>query len=116
MAAIEPFAPDACRPDRSAPCMYWHLKLRALNGERDKLSDGELAFIGIYPPDPRDGWHRPHETRLLASADERDVDIGSFKRSSRGIGSSFSASSLARCAARAPGACNSQRDAETCAG
>jgi len=39
-------APDACS-DPSAPCAYWHLKLHALNGGRDKLSERELTFVGV---------------------------------------------------------------------
>jgi hypothetical protein len=44
---LEPLAPDACRSDPSAPCYYLHLKRRALNGDRDKLSARELAFVGV---------------------------------------------------------------------
>ena len=60
MDVLEPLAPDACRSDPSAPCHYFHLKLRALNGGRDKLSDRELEFVGvdtwtINTP----GWHSP---------------------------------------------------------
>ena len=29
------------------PCDYRHLKLRALNGERDTLSIRELSFVGV---------------------------------------------------------------------
>ena len=47
---LEPPAPDACRSDPYAPCVYWHLKLRALNGGRDKLSERELTFVGIGGP------------------------------------------------------------------
>jgi hypothetical protein len=73
----EPLQPDACRSDPSAPCRYYHLLLRALNGERDRLSARELEFVGILPPRRRgDGWHQPNEIRFPASVDERDVDAG----------------------------------------
>ena len=45
--ALEPLAPDACRSDPSAPCFYWHTKIHALNGGRDKLSERELTFVGV---------------------------------------------------------------------
>jgi hypothetical protein len=38
---------DALGSDRCAPCAYWHLKLEALNGGRDKLSPDELEFVGV---------------------------------------------------------------------
>jgi hypothetical protein len=44
---LEPLAPNACRSDPSAPCFYWHTKVEALNGGRDKLSERERAFIGV---------------------------------------------------------------------
>jgi hypothetical protein len=40
---LEPLGPDTCRSDPSAPCYYLHLKHRALNGDRDKLSARELV-------------------------------------------------------------------------
>jgi hypothetical protein len=68
--AIEPLAPDACHSDPSAPCHYLHLKRRARNGDAGKLS--ELAFVGIFPPRPRDGWYQPGEIAIQASANEQD--------------------------------------------
>jgi hypothetical protein len=53
---LEPLGPDACRSDPSAPCYYLHLKRRALNGERDKLSERELAFVGVGGPLNTPGW------------------------------------------------------------
>jgi hypothetical protein len=42
------------------PCAYWHLKLHALNGGRDKLSERDLAFVGVdtWPINTR-GWRSP---------------------------------------------------------
>jgi hypothetical protein len=37
-----------------------------LNGGRDKLTAEELAFLGVYPPRPRDGWHQPGEYLILS--------------------------------------------------
>jgi hypothetical protein len=71
---LEPLAPDACRSDPAAPCYYLHLKRRALNGERDKLSARELAFVGIFPPRRRDGWCQPGESSGLFAVDEQDAD------------------------------------------
>jgi hypothetical protein len=61
MDSIEPLAPDACRSDHCAPCYYLHLKRRALNGERDKLTQRELDFVGVGVSRRRDrsGWHQP---------------------------------------------------------
>jgi hypothetical protein len=73
MDSIEPLAPDACRSDHSASCWYWHLKIEALNGGRDALSPEELAFVGIFPPRPDDGWHAISDLPALASADANDV-------------------------------------------
>lgn len=58
--ALDPLAPDACRSDPSAPCYCLHLKRRALNGERDKLSERELTFVGVdtWPIVTR-GWRSP---------------------------------------------------------
>jgi hypothetical protein len=57
---LEPLAPDACRSDHNAPCYYLHLKRRALNGERDKLSVHELAFVGVDTwPINTPGWSSP---------------------------------------------------------
>jgi hypothetical protein len=55
--ALEPLGPDACRSDPSRTCRYWRLKLRALNGERDKLSrrDLELVSVGVTAS-PEPGW------------------------------------------------------------
>ena len=58
--ALEPLAPDACRSDPSAPCFYLHLKRRALNGERDKLSRRDLEFVGVDTwPVVTPGWRSP---------------------------------------------------------
>jgi hypothetical protein len=60
MDSIEPLAPDACRSDYNAPCYYLHLKRRALNGERDKLSRRDLDFVGVDTwPINTPGWHAP---------------------------------------------------------
>jgi hypothetical protein len=75
--------PDACRSDPSAPCLYWHLKLHALNGGRDKLSQRNLEFVGVdtwpintpgwrspiglYLDDPLDGLLSPEQIALLRS-------------------------------------------------
>jgi hypothetical protein len=44
----------------AAPCIYWHTKVAALNGGRDKLTDEELEFVGVgNVPATRDtsgGW------------------------------------------------------------
>jgi hypothetical protein len=58
--ALEPLAPDACRSNPSAPCGYWHLKLHALNGGRDKLSERDLTFVGADTwPIVTPGWRSP---------------------------------------------------------
>jgi hypothetical protein len=58
--SIEPLAPDACRSDPSPPCAYWHTKLHALNGGRDKLTRRDLAFVGVETwPINTPGWHAP---------------------------------------------------------
>jgi hypothetical protein len=36
--------------------------LEALNGERDKLSDRELAFVGNFPLRRRDAWYQPERS------------------------------------------------------
>jgi hypothetical protein len=60
MDSLEPLAPDACRFDPSAPCAYWHTKLHALNGGRDKLSRRDLDFVGVDTwPINTPGWHAP---------------------------------------------------------
>ena len=57
---IEPLAPDDYRSDPSAPCAYWHLKLHALNGGRDKLSQRDLTFVGVDVwPIVTPGWRSP---------------------------------------------------------
>jgi hypothetical protein len=61
--ALEPLAPDAGRSDPSAPCLYWHTKVHALNGGRDKLSERELTLVGVDTwPIVTPGWRSP--TRL----------------------------------------------------
>lgn len=72
---LEPL-PDACLSDPSAPCFYWHLKLAALNGHRDRLSAEQLEFVGVVSRrrDTSGGWHQPNEIGLLASVDEQDAD------------------------------------------
>jgi hypothetical protein len=58
--ALDPLGPDACRSDPSAPCAYWHLKLHALNGGRDKLSHRDLEFVGVdTSPIVTPGWRSP---------------------------------------------------------
>ena len=52
---------------RSAPCFYWHLKLAALNGGWDKLTDEERAFVGVEVSrrhDTSDGWVSPIESLI----------------------------------------------------
>jgi hypothetical protein len=57
---LESLAPDACRFDPSAPCFYWHLKLHALIGGRDKLSQRDLTFVGVNTwPIVTPGWRSP---------------------------------------------------------
>ena len=56
--AFEPLAPDACRSDPSAPCHYWHLKLHARNGGRDK-SQRDLTFVGVTPRSMPGWWRSP---------------------------------------------------------
>ena len=57
---LEPLAPDACRSDPSAPCFYWHTKLHALNGGRDKLTPEQLTFVGVDVwPVITPGWRSP---------------------------------------------------------
>ncbi|MGA9160882.1 MAG: hypothetical protein WB297_08485 [Actinomycetota bacterium] len=55
---LYPLGPDRCRDDRCVACSYLHLKRRALNGERDRLSRGELMFVGVGVPalDTSGGW------------------------------------------------------------
>lgn len=68
---IDPLGPDACRGDDAAPCHYWHLKCRALNGERTKLSRRELELVGVdVTPPASDGWRSPAGLYL----DETDAD------------------------------------------
>lgn len=80
---LEPLAPDACRSDPSAPCYYLHLKRRALNSERKRLSRRELEFVGVdiwpittpgwrsptglYLDDPLEGLLSPEQIALLRS-------------------------------------------------
>jgi len=60
VSSREPLALDACRSDPSAPCHYWHLKVRALNGGRDTLSRDELTFVGVDTwPITTPGWRSP---------------------------------------------------------
>ena len=51
--------PDRCLSDPSAPCFYWHTKVRALNGGRDTLTDRELEFVGVSRRRSRSGWQEP---------------------------------------------------------
>jgi hypothetical protein len=53
---VEPLGPDRCLSDPGkAPCLYWHLKYRALASYA--LPERALAFIGFDPaPAPTDGW------------------------------------------------------------
>ena len=61
--SVWPIGPDRCKDDRCAACYYLHLKRRALNGGRDRLSDEELAYVGIGVPsrDTSGGWHQPND-------------------------------------------------------
>jgi len=57
---LEPLAPDACRSDPSAPWAYWHTKVHALNGGRDKMSQRDLTFVGVDTwPINTPGWRSP---------------------------------------------------------
>jgi len=48
MDCVGALGPDPCRSDPSAPCYYHHLlKMRALNGDYDKLTDEEREFVGV---------------------------------------------------------------------
>lgn len=57
MYDIVPLGTDACRFDPSAPCAYWHTKVRAL--ALADLGPRELDFVGLYEPRPpsQEGWH-----------------------------------------------------------
>jgi hypothetical protein len=57
MYEITPLGVDDCRLDRSAVCVYWHTKRRAMAGE--VLTAEELRFVGFADERPRvrDGWH-----------------------------------------------------------
>jgi hypothetical protein len=101
--ALESLAPDACRSDPSAPCFYWHLKLHALNGGRDKLAQRELTFVGVDTwPIVTPGWRSPVglylDDPLKASACRRQTRPRCTRscRWARG-GSSSSARPRARC-------------------
>ncbi len=60
LASIAQLGPDACRFDPCAPCYYLHLKRRALNGGRDKLSRRERSFVGVGTwPLNTPGWRSP---------------------------------------------------------
>ena len=71
--ALEPLAPDACRSDHGAPCYYLHLKRRALNGERSKLSLEELVFVGVGVPTrgTSGGWRSAGG--IAAAADDLEM-------------------------------------------
>ena len=57
---LAPLAPDACRSDPSEPCFYWHTKVEALNGGREKLPERERAFVGVDAwPINTPGWRSP---------------------------------------------------------
>jgi hypothetical protein len=81
---IYPLGPDRCKSDGCAPCAYWHTKVQALNGGRDKLSAEELEFVGVgsgvRTPDTG-GWRQPGEFSILspieldADLPERDVEL-----------------------------------------
>jgi hypothetical protein len=51
----KPLGPDACGSDPAAPCCYYHLKIRALNGDRlDAEQAGELrALMSVGPTQTR---------------------------------------------------------------
>jgi hypothetical protein len=73
---MEPLFPYACRSDHSAPCYYLHLKNRALNGERHKLTAEELEFVGVgnrARAHDIDGWRSINGLLWMAYADANDV-------------------------------------------
>jgi hypothetical protein len=79
--AIDPLGPDACRSDPSAPCLYWHLKLHALNGGRGKLSQRDLDFVGVgVTPPLRDGWRSPAGLYVDEFDDEVDPVLKALAR------------------------------------
>lgn len=66
---IDPLGPDGCRHDDAAPCHYWHLKCRALDGEGG-LSRQDLELVGVgVTPTASDGWRSP-----ALYLDEADAD------------------------------------------
>jgi hypothetical protein len=77
---IDALGPDRCRTDPCAVCSYWHTKLEALNGGRDKLSLEQLALVGVVAP-PRDtpgGWRQPaglgaYELDSILSAEDTEL-------------------------------------------
>ena len=86
---MEPLFPDACRTDRSAPCRYWHTKCKALNGGRSKLSERDLALVGVDLPVQRrgGGWYQPGEISLFASAYELDAEPDALLQALVSVGS-----------------------------
>jgi hypothetical protein len=62
MDCVGALGPDPCRLDRHAPCIYFHLKMRALTGDRDELTDEEREFVGVGTSRRSNGWHEPETT------------------------------------------------------
>jgi hypothetical protein len=59
MDCVGALGPDPCRLDRHAPCFYFHLKMRALNGDFDNLTEEERAFVGVWTSRRSNDWHEP---------------------------------------------------------
>ena len=76
MDIVGELGPDRCLSDPSAPCFYWHLKLKALNGGRDRLSDEELEFVGVSRHRDRSRWHEPKATLYDVASDPGQRRLG----------------------------------------
>jgi hypothetical protein len=58
---------------------YGHLKAKALNGGRDKLTESELEFVGatVHVRDTSGGWRQPnadpYELSSILSAEDTEL-------------------------------------------
>ena len=68
MDCVGALGPDPCPLDRHAP-FYFHLKMRALNGDRDKLTDEEREFVRS------NGWHEPETTAYDPEISDALIDV-----------------------------------------